>query len=179
MNWLTGVVWAASLLLIVTGAVKCVLPGSTGSALLSLGWRHRPLAVARGIGAAEVITGTAALLVAGPAATTALALFYAAFTVVLVRWLRSADPPASCGCAGSQAAPPTWSHVVVTATFGLAAVLSVALGDSQGIAATAAGSAADYVVVGDAILVAGLGWLVIAVLPSVDVAVIRRMRERG
>src|ERR1700754_5120427 len=97
-----------SLVLVVAGVWKLSRPDPARVALRSLGV-PLPLAVLRGVGAAEVALGGVAVTVGGRPAAIAVAVAYAAFAVVAWQ-LRGGE--IGCGCFGAASTtPPGAMHV--------------------------------------------------------------------
>jgi hypothetical protein len=137
---LAGPYVGAAVLLALGGFFKLRRPAPTARALREAGLSAlAPLA--RGLGAAEVVVGVGALVVAGRAAPALVAAFYVAFAGFV--GLRLGRAPASggaggCGCFGAAEGPPHAVHLVMNlAAAGVAA--AVAAGSGGGLAAALRG----------------------------------------
>jgi hypothetical protein len=155
-------------LLLWSGLAKVARPAATAGMLAEVFGRRWPArrTTARLLGLVELAVGTAVLVTGSRVACAALALSYLVFTGVAVR-LASRTRPAPCGCFGRSDTPTGRVHVVVDA-----------LACAVGVAATVAppgpwgGFAGQPVIVatvgiGQVLLLAGLAYLLITVLPSV------------
>lgn len=161
---------AGALVLVVAGAPKVLDPGDLVRALRSIGVRA-PAPFVRLFAGAEVAAGVAAIALPGRLSASAVALLHVAFTVFVLRALTKGGSVASCGCFGKADTPPTRAHALVT--FGLAlAAVSVAIAPPAD-PWWASGAAESLAVVGPALLIAFLGWQVMAVLPSTTPTAIR------
>ena len=173
---LDALFWVTCLVLVVAGASKLLEPSATGSTLQALGLPGGD-ALARLVGAVEVLLAMGGLVVGGPVFAAGVAVAYAAFAVVVVV-ARRRDLP-SCGCFGARSAPPSQVHVAVNS---VSAVVAAAA------AVTAPLPAADGLAdlgIGTAVVVAGLVLLATALVVVVDTVVaelteqVRAMREQA
>jgi hypothetical protein len=156
---------AAASLLVAAGAPKVLRPHDTRRALASVGLPTPAIAVRLG-GLAEVVIGAAAILQGGHLADALVAASYLAFTGFVVIALRKGGVVASCGCVGRPDTPPTGSHVAVTALFAAAAGLAAAGNQATGLLTWPSATAAtEATLIGFAVLLTGLAWLVLAELP--------------
>lgn len=122
MDALAGPYLASAALLVAAGSAKVLDPLPLMRALMSVGLPFgRPLV--RGLAAAEVVVGLAAVVSGSRVAAVAVAVSYAAFTAFVLLAMRRGGVLASCGCFGKADTPPTGSHVAVTGV--LAAVAAV------------------------------------------------------
>ena len=153
-------------LLVVAGSGKLVRPESTAQALYGAGLPGSAW-TARGLAAAEVLLGFAAL--ARPSWLTALgvASAYLAFAG-FVAYLKVARPGStSCGCAGGHDVPPSWVHVFLNLLAVTVAVAAAVVGLPNAWAfASSLGWAAAPVIVGLAVA----GWLLAVVVAEVPAA---------
>lgn len=113
----------AALLLIMSGGAKLVDTAPTSGALRAarLPWRAP---VVMSLGVTEILAGSAALVVGGPAAV-AVGVLYAGFALFVVYALRAGVPIQSCGCFGKRDTPPTPVHVIVNAVLAIGSTLAV------------------------------------------------------
>jgi uncharacterized membrane protein YphA (DoxX/SURF4 family) len=159
---------AAAVLLLWSGLAKLARPAATTRMLADVRGHHAPGrdATARLVGVVEVAVAAAVLVAGGRVACAALAACYLVFTAVAMR-LAGGARPASCGCFGRVDAPTGRIHVVV-----------VAVACAVGIAGTVAppGPWGGYggqpalvaaVGLGQAVLLAAMAYVLVAVLPSV------------
>jgi hypothetical protein len=159
---------AAAVLLLWSGLTKLARPDATAAMLSTLlrrpsrSWRT----AARLTGLAEVAVGTATVVTGGRTACAALAACYLLFTLVAARLAR-AERPAPCGCFGRADAPTSRIHVAVDAVACAAGVAgSVAPpGGWGGFAGQPA--LVEAVGLGQVVLLAGMGYLLVTVLPAV------------
>jgi hypothetical protein len=109
---LSGPFALAAALLAVGGVMKMVRPGPAAGALAAL---HIPaaLSAARLMGGAELIAGSAALVVGGRGAALVVAGFYLVFAAFVAMAISGRVEVASCGCFGQEDAPPTVAHLVI------------------------------------------------------------------
>ncbi|HVE64858.1 MAG TPA: MauE/DoxX family redox-associated membrane protein [Mycobacteriales bacterium] len=121
MDVLAGPFLAAAALLVLGGVPKAVSPGDTARALRLLRLPVGPPAV-RVLGAAEVVTGVAAVVWPGRPTAALIAIWYAGFAGVVALALRSDQPLATCGCFGGADTPPTLAHLAVVAAASLTAM---------------------------------------------------------
>lgn len=98
-----------AVLLVVTGVPKLTRPEATARAISAIGLpAHRNLG--RAVGVAEVVVGTAALLIGGSLAAAAVAAIYAGFAGFILIAMRS-EKAKSCGCFGDEVTPPNYIHL--------------------------------------------------------------------
>lgn len=123
MTPFSGVLVAASLLLVVSGAAKITSPEATERSLHGVGLPSgRALVVALGV--AEIAAGAAALAIPGPVPPLSVAALYLGFAGFVILVLRS-DSSAGCGCFGvSSDVPPGRYHLGVVAAAAAAALAS-------------------------------------------------------
>ena len=169
---------AAVLLLAHAATVKLRRPAPTGRALLDLaaqaGLHPRPLhavRAARVLGGLELAVVAAAVLPGVPAALGEglVAAAYAGFTLVVLAQLRAAraqGEPVSCGCFGADA-PLTVGHALLNAVLATAALVTAldpgARPLGTALTPTTGPQAAALLL---AVLLAGLAWAVLTVLPA-------------
>lgn len=129
MAALAGPLFAAAALLAIAGVGKLTRPAATRVALRQAGLPSSAL-VARGLGAAEIAIGVAAIVVGGPVFAALTAVSYAGFAWFAARLDRASQGAADCGCFGASSAPVgplhVWVNAVVAATCAAAAVASPA-----------------------------------------------------
>lgn len=163
-------VLAAAGLLVVAGLPKVLDPGDLVRAVRSVGPRVHPLLV-RAFALAEVLAGSAAILLPGRPAFAAVAVLHAGFTAFVLVALSRGGVIASCGCFGRADTPPTRAHAFVTGLLALAAAgLTVAPPADPWWSAGLVPGAVTILLAG---LIAFLAWQVIAVLPATTPAAIR------
>jgi hypothetical protein len=121
---LTGPYLIASLTLCVAGFAKLRSPGPAVRALWTAGLPGSPLAI-RIFAAGELALGAAAVAVAAPAITAALAAAYGAFAALALVLHRGG---AECGCFGDTGAPASPLQAAISAL--LAAVCALAAATS-------------------------------------------------
>lgn len=169
MEPLTGVVLAAALLLVSTGAVKLARPSALASAVSSLGISRFAVGLARGVGAAELVVGMWLGATGSALACLAAGTLFTGFTGFLWVALRAPDRVRTCGCTAALDSPPTWQHAVLTAGLGGACWLAYATGGVTPLTRMAA--VTDWLtvttVLGYAAVVTALAWAVLALLPQV------------
>ena len=120
------VVAALSMVLVVSGILKVRDPEATTPMLQAIGLpASRPAVYA--VAVAEILVGSATLVIGGPLATAVLAALYAVFAVVSLVLLR-ADGEVPCGCFGQRSATMSPVHVAVNAVAAVAAAAAAALG---------------------------------------------------
>lgn len=165
---LAGPFVAAALLLMLGGVFKAVRPQPTARALTGAGLGLlAPLA--RPLGVAEVAVGLAALVTSSRLAAGLMAAFYASFAgFVAIRLARPAEAgggSGGCGCFGESEGPPTPVHAVLNlAAAGVAG--AVAAGSGGGLpAALRDQPLAGIPMITLALLVTGLAYAVLTVLP--------------
>lgn len=119
-----GVHLAGCIVLVVAGLAKAARPDELAAVLGRLVRVTRPSArrVVRFLAAIETVVGVTAFLWPAGAVSLLVAASYVSFTayVAYLRW--SDEPIASCGCFGTPDTPATRAHIVVTATFAIAAL---------------------------------------------------------
>jgi hypothetical protein len=171
-NVALGPFLAAAGLLVVAGLPKLADPSSLVRALRSAGLPAGDLVV-RTMAAGEVLVGVAALVRPGRLSGVLVALCYLAFTGFVALALARGGVLASCGCFGRADTPPTRSHLLVTTLLAASGAV-VAGAPPHGVwAAAAHDPVLGATLAGLAVLVAGLSYLVIAVLPTVNPAAVR------
>jgi hypothetical protein len=155
--------FAASAVLLWSGWIKIRSPSAAVSALVAAGWDVSPWAV-RTLGVVEILVGVAAIVAPVRPAAIAAAAMYALFALFLIRLLVRRVPAETCGCAGSQAVPPSWLHVAMNAAaVGVAlSVAAIGVGFDEGLP----GTLADHPAIG---VVTALGAGLIAWLASLAV----------
>jgi hypothetical protein len=165
---------AAALLLVVSGLAKIRTPAPAGAMIVTLLPRLRRRRLGRpvrAIGGAELAVGGAFLVAGGRVPAALLAGCYLAFLIVAMR-LAARRSPIPCGCFGAADAPVGVAHIVLDAV--AAGVASAAVVRPVG----AAGGLVDHgtlvavIGVGQAVLLASLGYLAITALPQLT-----RLRE--
>lgn len=168
---MTGLLWAAALLLVTAGAAKLIRPTPTaraavdsripGSAVMTRLW------VVRCAGLLEVAVGIAVFLRGGPWAAAVLALTYSALAVV-ARQLMREGPDRDCGCFGPASEPVSRAHLVVNvlgAAIGLAAVLAPVPGVGP---AMIENPWETMVLLAGAVVLSRLGQLAMTTLPALS-----------
>ena len=111
--------------LVVSGFAKARRPGPAAEAVAAVGLPGGVLAV-RGLAAAEILVGLACLIAPGRAAAAALAVLYLALAGFVFAAWRLPEPPASCGCMGSDSDPPPHPlHAAIDVVLAGAGVLAV------------------------------------------------------
>jgi uncharacterized membrane protein YphA (DoxX/SURF4 family) len=126
MEVLLGAFQIVSVVLVASGVAKIVSPDGFASLLRSLGLpQRRSMAVLAGV--AEVVLGTAALLLGGAVLAAFVAAAYVVFAIVVVLARRSGAE--DCGCFGAASAPPSVVHVVVNLASGAVAAAIAVSGD--------------------------------------------------
>lgn len=123
MSPLTGLVYAAALLLGAAGIGKASKPGATRIALRSAGLPASEPA-ARSLGVAEVVIAIAALAIGGPVATGLVSVSYLGFAWFARRLDTKTRGSAPCGCFGASSAPVGTLHVVVNLLIGVGVAIA-------------------------------------------------------
>lgn len=174
MQALTGAVLVASALLVLAGLPKVARPDSTVVALRAVGLGLVTRVHVRALGVVEVLVGGYALVVGGVVVDLAVASLYAAFSVFLVRVLRSDAEGVSCGCTGKADTPPTYAHLVLTVTLSALAAVAALLGGASGLSDLVAADAVaePVLLVGFSAIGTWLGWVVMNDPP--DLQLLRR-----
>ena len=113
--------FVAASLLVAGGASKLRRPDPTSRALSAAGIPHA-VAIARVLGATEVLLGALALTVPRPPVALAVGALYLSFAAFLAYLMTGGLRASSCGCLGQRETPPSIVHVCLDA---LAAVISV------------------------------------------------------
>ena len=180
---LAGPFLAVAGLLVVAGLPKVLDPLPLVRALRSAGFPLRPAlgsALVRAFAVAEVAIGTWAIIAPGRLNAALVAAAYLVFTLFVARVLTRGGVLGSCGCFGKPDTPATRTHLGLTAVAALvAAALATdppsAVWSAAGSAATSGGPTGPALVttVGLAVLIAGLAWMVMAVLPTTTAAAVR------
>jgi hypothetical protein len=161
---LAPLVWTVSALLIVAGAGKLRAPRATGRALRDAELPAH-VAIARGVGAAELAAGGACLVHPAPASCGAVALAYMGFAWFILR-LRRRNADADCGCFGERAFTPGGGHAALNLGAGTAGLLA-GLSPPPGIGAVAARAPLEAIAVGlGAVATVWLAYLVFTALPE-------------
>lgn len=169
---MVGLLLAAGVLLVVSGAGKLVRPRTAAEALVAAGLpRSLPAPLlARVVGAGEVLAGAVIVLVGGRPAAAVTVVAYLALAAFAVRLLVVA-PSTACGCLSPAARTPVsrW-HVAVD--LGLAAAGAVALAAPTAPLTTllARDLLAGLLVVAAAALLAYLLTQLISALPALGTA---------
>ena len=161
---------AAALLLAAAGTAKVVAPSPAAAMLRRVlpPARHLPAVVRIG-GAVELAIGTSVAVTGSRWSTLLLALAYAAFAVVAARLIRLGARQ-SCGCFGRTDSPVGWPHLalnVVAVAVAIAAAVRPA-GPAGGLFEH--GTLAGTVGLGQAGLLAYVGFLSITALPALAAA---------
>lgn len=169
---LTAGMWIAGAVLAWAGVGKVRRPHGTATALRLAGLPSAP-ALARALGAVEVVVGGAALVVGGPAAAAGVAVAYAALAAFSRRARRR--PQASCGCFGDAGGPVTAGHVVLNVLFATVN-LGAALTAAPGLAAATTGRPA---LLGAGIVLATTGAALVAAALTVVPELVRQVRPTG
>ena len=126
MEVLVGAFQIVSVVIVASGVAKIVSPDGFASLLRSLGLpQRRSFAVLAGV--AEVVLGTAALLLGGVVIAALVAAAYVTFAAVVLLARRSGAE--DCGCFGVTSAPPSVLHAVVNLASGLVAAAIALTGD--------------------------------------------------
>lgn len=164
--------WVAAGVLAWAGLSKIVRPDGTRTALRAAGLPAGPTA-ARGLGAAEIGVGLAALAFGGPVAAP-LAVSYVALAAFSDRQRRR--PAATCGCFGDADAPLTRAHVAINAVAAVASGTAAAVG-APGVAAATDGQPGVLIVA--LIATASATSVVMQFLTSVPTLAARMSTSRG
>lgn len=165
MSALDGPVYAAAVLLVISGISKVRDPAPTIGAVRSVGW-SAPRSIVRLGGAAECVLGTLTLLIGGVVLNVLVAGAYAGFTVFIVYALARGGAIATCGCFGREDTPATRTHTVLTALLALSAAGAAAIGGTTGLL-NGARTTTGLVVLLVALLTTWLTRLVFVDLPKV------------
>lgn len=163
VGFATAGMWIAAGVLVAAGVAKLRRPTGTASAL-HLVRLPASTALARVLGAGEVVIGLTALLVGGRWAAATVAGAYAAFTLVSARG--RTRPEAPCGCFGDSTAPLTTTHVVVNAVLAVTVTVAAVVA-APGVAAATADSPA--LLLAAAVAIGTAAALVAATLTTVPV----------
>jgi len=146
-----------SVLLIVTGIAKLIRPTETARAVASLGIpEHKGVGLA--IGAGEVMIGSAALILAHPAAYAIQGTTYLLFTAWVLVALRRDIPLASCGCLGRSDTPPYWGHLLLDVSAAVVSFAAFAAGGGGVLGLGVPGNLAQIALIGAGSL---LAWVVL------------------
>lgn len=176
---LAGPFLAVAGLLVVAGIPKVVDPLPLVRAVRSAGIPLRPAVgslLVRAFAVAEVALGTWAIVAPGRVSAGLVAAAYVVFTAFVARVLTGGGVLGSCGCFGKPDTPATRTHLALTA---LAALVAAALAVDpppavwSGAPAGAPVGASLVTTVTLALLIGGLAWLVMAVLPTTTAAAVR------
>jgi hypothetical protein len=161
---------AAALLLAAAGLAKLVAP-QQGAAMLRRAWPRVPLArpALRLGGAVEIAVALGACLRGDRWTALALGTCYLVFMVVAFRLMRRGQR-SSCGCFGRADSPVGIAHVVLDG--GCVGVAVAAAGQPPGALGGLLGDGVlvGVVGVGQAVLLAYLGFLSITALPALTAA---------
>jgi hypothetical protein len=163
---------AAAGLLVAAAAPKLVDPASLVRALRSVGLPAGALLV-RGVAAAELVVGAAALVRPDRVTGVLVAFSYAAFSGFVALALARGGVLASCGCFGRADTPPTRSHLLVTSVLAASGVVVASSVPPSPWSSLAQQPGVGAALVGFAVLVAGLSYLVMVVLPTVSPVAVR------
>src|SRR5205085_4543178 len=125
----------------------------------------------RALGAVEMATAVAALVMGGIAAV-AVAVVYGALAIAAWRLLVR-SPGTACGCLGASDTPVTATHVVVNLAGAILAALAAANGSPLTAVGSGVGSRLAFIV-----LVGCCAWLVTSVLDALP-ALGAAVREGG
>ena len=172
-----GPFWAAAMLLVAAGVPKLKDPLPLVRALRSVSLPANRLAV-RLIAAGEVLVGIFALVAPGRASATLLALAYIAFTGFVLLALRRGGVLGSCGCFGRPDTAPSRTHVLLTGALAAAAAALGFAPPPESVWAQGP-SAPQIVLVGYALLLAALSYVVIAILPTATAGAARASAPRS
>jgi hypothetical protein len=159
-----GPLVAAAGLLVFAGAVKAWRPDDTARALRRAALPVSP-GLVRGFAGLEAAVGAGAVILGGPFLAGAVAVSYALFAAFVTAALLRGWPLASCGCFGESDSPPTIWHVVVDGAFALASAAAAIAGGPSPLALAARRPGWGATMVGLAMVVGGLAYLVMARLP--------------
>ncbi len=107
-----GLFVAAMALLAIAGFAKVWEPITTAGALRAAGLPSS-LGIVRGLGIAEIATGTFGIVFGGSAVALIGVGFYSAFAVFVWYAIRNELPISSCGCLGASETPPSAIHIAV------------------------------------------------------------------
>lgn len=121
---MAGPLFAISLILVLSGALKVVSPDSAAGALTVLGVPAPNIAV-RLLGGGEMALGVSGLIVAGSVIAGIVAGAYFCFAVVAEVLRRGDKGVASCGCFGRNDTPPSLLHTGVNVLAGVLGVGAV------------------------------------------------------
>jgi len=159
---------AAAVLLLWSGLAKVARPAATARMLA--GVLGRPVqgshALVRLLGLVELTIGAAVLVTGGRVACAALAGCYLVFTMVAVR-LAGGVRPVPCGCFGRADAPTGRLHVVVVAVACAAGIAGTVAPPGPWGGYTGQPALVAAVGLGQVVLLAGMAYVLVAVLPSV------------
>ncbi|KQU68248.1 MauE/DoxX family redox-associated membrane protein [Phycicoccus sp. Root101] len=176
---LAGPFLAVAGLLVVAGVPKVIDPLPLVRALRSAGFVVPPgpgAALVRLFAVGEVVVGVWAVVAPGRASAALVAAAYLVFTLFVGRVLTRGGVLGSCGCFGKPDTPATRTHLVLTAAAALVAVALAADPPSavwSGAAANAPAGASIVTTVALAVVIAGLAWMVMAVLPTTTATAVR------
>ena len=124
----------------------------------------------RGLAAAEVALGVAAVLAPGRVTAALVAAAYLLFSAFVALARHRGGVLGSCGCFGRPDTPATGAHLVLTAAL---AATAAAVALSPATAWSGQAPAPTALLLGFAGLLAALAYLVLAVLPTTTVAAVR------
>jgi hypothetical protein len=165
-----GVTLACAALLVVSGIPKLRNPGSTVTAMRSVGAHRTNAAGARLLTLVELAVGATAIAVGGRWADAALSGVYLGFSLFLIVALRRNAP--SCGCAGRVDTPPTLAHLAMTVMFAAASGAAAVIGRSTGLLAIIQASrpTQSITLFGYAAAVTCLSWTLLNLAPRAGVS---------
>jgi hypothetical protein len=125
----------------------------------------------RGLAAAEVALGVGAVVAPGRVTAALVAVAYLLFTAFVALARHRGGVLASCGCFGRPDTPATGAHLALTAA--LAATAAAVALSPPATGWTGQAPAPTALLLGFAVLLAALAYLVLAVLPATTVAAVR------
>jgi hypothetical protein len=161
---------AAAVLLVVAGVAKIRTAAPAAAMIVLLLPRiRRGRVIARVTGAVEVMSGLVALATGGRVALAVLAGCYLVLTLVATR-LATGPQHAPCGCFGAADGTVGAAHVVFDSICLAAAVAGLVRAPGSVFALLDGGTLAGVIVVGQALLLAALGYLSITALPALSAA---------
>lgn len=147
--------------LVVAGLAKLRHPNAAAEAVAAADLPGGA-AVVRAAAGVEVAVGLLCLVQPSPAACGLLALVYAGLAGFVLRAWRAPEPPASCGCAGSdRESPPHPVHVVIDLLLGLVGLAAAVSGPTAALDLAQGPAEA-------AVLVLGIGAAVALVLAALE-----------
>ena len=178
-NALAGPFLAVAGLLVVAGVPKVADPLPLVRALRSAGFPLRPAlgsALVRAFAVAEIAVGGWAVVAPGRVPAALVAAAYLVFTLFVARVLTRGGVLGSCGCFGKPDTPATRTHLALTAVAALVAA-AIAVAPPVAVWSSTASGAPTGATLGTtvalAVLIGGLAWMVMAVLPTTTAAAVR------